>query len=148
MKSSIFWDITPCSSVKVNLYDVARVSSACCLFHDLFLLDLFFKPEDVDYMFLWNVCCLSPVYTASYPRRRNSPIWLILKSRSLRDLHVFIIVSSTSLTFSLFLVHKLFFTLITAAERSEAQNVFSHSGTGIVGSNTSPGMDVCLRFFC
>jgi hypothetical protein len=148
MKSSIFWDISPCSPVKVNPHEVATVDSARCLLHALFLLGLFFEPENVDYMFLWNVCCLSPAYTALYPRRYNSHIWLILKSGSLRHLQTFVIVSSASLTFSLFLVHKLFFRPITAAERSEAQNVFTRSGTGIVGSNPSRGIDVCLCFFC
>jgi hypothetical protein len=34
------------------------------------------------------------------------------------------------------------------AERSKAWNVFASSNTGIVGSNTTRFMDVCLRLFC
>jgi hypothetical protein len=45
MKSSIFWDITPCSLSKVN-------RSACYLLHVGFLFGLFFDPEDGGNMFL------------------------------------------------------------------------------------------------
>jgi hypothetical protein len=31
---------------------------------------------------------------------------------------------------------------------SEAWNAFARSSTGIVGSNPTPGMNVCLRLFC
>jgi hypothetical protein len=34
------------------------------------------------------------------------------------------------------------------AARSNAWNVFVHSKTGMVGSNPSRGMDVCVRLFC
>jgi hypothetical protein len=37
---------------------------------------------------------------------------------------------------------------ITVAARSKAWTVFSHSNTGIVGSNSTQGTDVCLRLFC
>jgi hypothetical protein len=37
---------------------------------------------------------------------------------------------------------------VTVAERSEAWNVFALSNTGIVGSDLTQGMDVCLRLFC
>jgi hypothetical protein len=37
---------------------------------------------------------------------------------------------------------------ITVAARSKAGNVFARSNTGIVGSNPTQGMDVCLRLFC
>jgi hypothetical protein len=40
-------------------------------FHDVFLLDLFFDPEDGGDMFLRNVNRLSTDYTESYPRRQN-----------------------------------------------------------------------------
>jgi hypothetical protein len=46
MKSTIFWDITLCSPLKVN--------RRC--FHAVFLLSLFFDPEDGGDMFLRNVC--------------------------------------------------------------------------------------------
>jgi hypothetical protein len=51
MKSSIFWDITPCSPLKVNRRFVLLV--AC--FHAGFLLGLFFDPEDGGDMFLRNI---------------------------------------------------------------------------------------------
>jgi hypothetical protein len=94
MKSSIFWDIKPCSPLKVNrcfggtcclhLHGGSRQNSvislwlcieslfACYMLHDGFLLDLFFHPEDWDDMFLRNISWLSADYTALYIRRRNS----------------------------------------------------------------------------
>jgi hypothetical protein len=38
-------------------------------------------------------------------------------------------------------------SLITVAARSTAQTVFARSNAGIVGSNTTQGMDVCVRLF-
>jgi hypothetical protein len=55
MKSSIFWDITPCNRATY--------------FHAGFLLGLFFDPEHGGDMFLRNVGCLSMDYTKLYPRR-------------------------------------------------------------------------------
>jgi hypothetical protein len=37
---------------------------------------------------------------------------------------------------------------ITVVTQSKAWIVFAHSNTGIVGSNTTQGMDVRLRLFC
>jgi hypothetical protein len=37
---------------------------------------------------------------------------------------------------------------ITVAARSEAWTVFTRSNAGIVGSNPTQRMDVCVRFFC
>jgi hypothetical protein len=37
---------------------------------------------------------------------------------------------------------------ITVAARSKPWTFFSRSNTGIVGSNPTQGMDVCLRLFC
>jgi hypothetical protein len=60
MKSSIFWDITLCSSLKVN----RRFEGKYCLhlpgllatcFHAGVLLSLFFDLKDGDDMFLRNV---------------------------------------------------------------------------------------------
>jgi hypothetical protein len=56
MKSSIFWDILPCSLVKVNQY---------------FLCGLQFNHEYGGNMFLWNVSWLSSDYMALYCRRQN-----------------------------------------------------------------------------
>jgi hypothetical protein len=56
MKSTIFWVITPCSPVKVNrrFGGTYRLLAAC--FHSVFLLDLFFDPEEGGDKFLQNVC--------------------------------------------------------------------------------------------
>jgi hypothetical protein len=74
MKNYIFWNITPCSPVKVN----RRLRAACpsssgsksvpskkAAWH--FLLGLLFDPEDGSNMFLR----LSPVCTASYSEIQN-----------------------------------------------------------------------------
>jgi hypothetical protein len=37
---------------------------------------------------------------------------------------------------------------ITVAARSKARTVFVHSNAGIVGSNPTQGMDVCVSLFC
>jgi hypothetical protein len=37
---------------------------------------------------------------------------------------------------------------ITVAEQSKAWTVFFRSNTGIVGSNLTQGMDVCVPLFC
>jgi hypothetical protein len=37
---------------------------------------------------------------------------------------------------------------ITKAMRSKAWTAFARSNTGIMGSNPTQGMDVCLRLFC
>jgi hypothetical protein len=65
-KSSVFWDVTPCSPLKINQcsggtsclhLQCRRVSqsSACYLPHAGFLLGLFFSSEDGGYMFLQSV---------------------------------------------------------------------------------------------
>jgi hypothetical protein len=57
---SIFWDITPRSSLKIQPY---------CLLHAGFLLGLLFDPEDEGEMFLRKLGLFSTDYTALYPRR-------------------------------------------------------------------------------
>jgi hypothetical protein len=37
---------------------------------------------------------------------------------------------------------------VTVAARSKAWTVFDRSNTGILGSNPTQGMDVCVRLFC
>jgi hypothetical protein len=87
MKSYIFWDIMPCSHLKINgrfggkyrlqLQD-GRINqarnqhetvSAWCLFRVGFLLVLFFDPEDGGGMFLCKVPGFSADYSTMYPRR-------------------------------------------------------------------------------
>jgi hypothetical protein len=42
----------------------------------------------------------------------------------------------------------VFLLSITLAARSKARNVFARSMTGIVGSNPTQAMNVCVRLFC
>jgi hypothetical protein len=69
LKSTIFWDITPCSPLKVSRRFGALLATS---FHARFLLALFFDPEDGGDMFLRNIGWLSRDYMVLYPRRQNS----------------------------------------------------------------------------
>jgi hypothetical protein len=79
-KSSVIWDITPWSPLKVNrrfgrtcsLYLQGRISSSCYLLHAGFLFGLIFDTEDGGDIFLRNVGCLSTNYTALYLRWETS----------------------------------------------------------------------------
>jgi hypothetical protein len=58
MKSSLSWDIAPCSPLKVNRRFVGTYHHhlhVCCLLHVGFLLGLFFKPEDGSNIIIRNV---------------------------------------------------------------------------------------------
>jgi hypothetical protein len=76
VKSTIFWDITPCSPLKVNrrfggtyrLHLESQIALLATCFHDSLLLGLFLDPEEEGDMFLRNVDWLSADYTALYPR--------------------------------------------------------------------------------
>jgi hypothetical protein len=72
MKGSLFLDTAQCCPMKVNRRCGGTSTSACCLLHSGFLLDLLFNPEDRGNIFLRKVGLLSSDYTASYPRRLNS----------------------------------------------------------------------------
>jgi hypothetical protein len=71
MKSTIFWDITPCSPLKVNrrFGGIHRLHQG---FHAGFLLGLFSEPEEGGDMFLRNFSWLSTDCSALYPRGQNS----------------------------------------------------------------------------
>jgi hypothetical protein len=49
----------------------SRNITVCYLVRTGILFDLLFYPDDGGSMFLRNICCLSPDYTALYPRRQN-----------------------------------------------------------------------------
>jgi hypothetical protein len=87
MESTIFWDITPCSPLKVNgrfggtyhLYLQGRrirearnsvIAGDKQSFHDGFLLGLFFDSDDGADIFLRKVAWLSTDYMALYPRKQ------------------------------------------------------------------------------
>jgi hypothetical protein len=60
MKSTILWDITPCSPLEVNrrfggTYRLHLQALLAICFHTGFLLGLFFNPEDSGNKFLRNV---------------------------------------------------------------------------------------------
>jgi hypothetical protein len=69
LKSSIFWDITPCSLLKVN-----RCFRETCFLHlqGRRIATQETNPEDRGDMFLQNVGWLSADYTGLYLRTRNS----------------------------------------------------------------------------
>jgi hypothetical protein len=85
MKSCIFWDMTPCSPLKIDVSEehIAYIfraeeqteqetSSACYLCQVGFLLGLLFDPDDDGEIFLRNVGRLTTDYMALYPRRQKS----------------------------------------------------------------------------
>jgi hypothetical protein len=96
-KSSIFWDITPCSPLKANRcfggthrlhhqrWSISwarnKQDLATC-FQAGFLLSLFFRPEYEGDMLLRNVCWLSVDYTALYPGSWNSFVLLFVATWS------------------------------------------------------------------
>jgi hypothetical protein len=61
MKSSAFWDITPCS--------LSKVKRRCHLLLAGFLLGFFFDPEEEGDVLLRNIGYISTDHTALYPRR-------------------------------------------------------------------------------
>jgi hypothetical protein len=69
MKSFVFWDIKPCSPIKLNRRFGETTNLAAC---SMFLLGLFFDAEDGTDVYLRNVVWLSTGQTALYPRKYNS----------------------------------------------------------------------------
>jgi hypothetical protein len=56
MKSSVFWDMTPCSSLNVNRrFGEETCRYASYLLHAGFMFGLFIEPEDGGNMFHKNV---------------------------------------------------------------------------------------------
>jgi hypothetical protein len=66
MKSSIFWDITPCSPLKDNRYEEHVASKF--RFEDV--LGLFFDSEDGSDMYPLNTDRLSTAYVVLRPRKQ------------------------------------------------------------------------------
>jgi hypothetical protein len=64
MKSSIFWDVTPCSLLSSTDVSEEHIAS-------IFRVEEIIQqePDDGGDMFLRNVGCNSTDYTASHPRR-------------------------------------------------------------------------------
>jgi hypothetical protein len=67
MKSSIFWDITPCSPVNWHFR-----SKQCLHFQGWRACQTRNQHENWGEMFLWNTSWLSLDYTTLYSRRQNS----------------------------------------------------------------------------
>jgi hypothetical protein len=57
-------------------------------------------------------------------------------------------VSSENIKASKIIVLPVVCMPITVAAQPKAWTVFARSNTGVVGSNHTRGMDVCLRLFC
>jgi hypothetical protein len=85
-KKPHFWDITPCSPLKINrssrraccLHLQGRRISQANLLRADFLLSLFFESEDGGEKFIRSVGCLSTDYMTLYTRRQTSswtPLW-------------------------------------------------------------------------
>jgi hypothetical protein len=70
--STTFWDISPCSPLKINrrfekhIASTFRVEEFCFYFRTL--LGLFIDPEDGGDIFLRNIYWVSADYTALYSR--------------------------------------------------------------------------------
>jgi hypothetical protein len=65
MKTSIFYDLTPCSPLQEHVASIIRVGDY--LHHASFLLGSFFHPEDGGDKFLRNVGRLSTDYMVLHP---------------------------------------------------------------------------------
>jgi hypothetical protein len=87
IKSSVFWDITPCGPFKVNPR-FGETYLRFLLFHAVFLLGLLFNHEDVGDMFSET----SIDYAALYRRRWNpsyGSMYRILKFIAFKETAIF-----------------------------------------------------------
>jgi hypothetical protein len=91
MKSSIFWDIPPWSTLKVNRRfggtsrlhlqgrRISLTEPACHQLSSRFLLGLFIDPKNGGDMLLWNVNWFSTDFTALCPKRYVSSCYKIFQ---------------------------------------------------------------------
>jgi hypothetical protein len=133
MKFSVFWDTTPCSPLKVNrlfggTYLYLQIS-ACHLVSLWFVARLILRP--------WRW-------------RRYVPPKRLLILNWVHDVISQKTENSSRTLYELFDIWPLpeFIRAVTVAARSKAWNVFARSNAGIVGSNPTQGMDICLCLFC
>jgi hypothetical protein len=63
------------------------------------------------------------------------------------SIHVLLVICELE-TCDFILMRSTILEPTTVAERSKARNIFACLNTGIVGSDSARGMDVCLRLFC
>jgi hypothetical protein len=68
MKNFIFWDITPCITLKANRSHLQLQQASCYLLHPGFLLSFLFEPDDGGEMFLRNVSCFLTDYMDIYQK--------------------------------------------------------------------------------
>jgi hypothetical protein len=101
-------------------------------------------------VFLGLLLLLSPLQECPFPQLElgSGMIHTILKEElAVRRERVLVKRSHQEEMSQIFLGKKLTLPM-TVAARSKAWIVFVSSNTGIVGSNPTRGMDVCVRLFC
>jgi hypothetical protein len=78
---------------------------------------------------------------------RSSTLWPFLNfiHSGFVTLSSWTVLTSSSYRFSVLYIHSW---LIAVAARSKAWSVFTHSDVGIVGSNPTEDINICLRLFC
>jgi hypothetical protein len=114
-------------------------------------------PDDGERDVLWNVAHFYPTdwgpenILLTLASVRASGLTWVLFCQTRKLLHtglIFLFICYFPCTSILRFVCALSSLPITVAARSKAWNVFSRSNIGIVGSNSTKGMDVCVRLFC
>jgi hypothetical protein len=93
-----------------------------------------------------TLICNDIVFSWTYLQgERNSGVWHIKKKNAKHgESNTIITIASRIVD----LLVKLYSKPIAVAVRSEAENVFASSNTGIVGSNPTRDMDAYLHFYC
>jgi hypothetical protein len=95
------------------------------------------------YVYNWRI--LELIEHRRVESRETSVLWwLVCVSGSLGKSEIY----SYFLCFEGLFYHAVSSWPITVAARSKAWTVFARSNTGVVSSNPTQGMDVCVRLFC